>query len=233
MNKILCGNCIDLLKEIDDDSIDFLLTDPPYGTNDNNGKSIKRGQVVTSFNTIDWDTELPLEWIDELYRIMKDDTWGVIFTDKKEITTMWNYLLSNNLTPRNTFYWIKTNKAPTPRKNFKSCVETAVVFTKGRTNQKWYSGGNENNYFMSPFVSGKENVGHPTQKSIKLFSYLIRLFTKETDIILDPFIGSGTTAVAALLLNRYYLGFDINLEYIKMAEKRINTISKSKNNMWF
>jgi len=210
------------LKNISDNSVDLLLTDPPYGTNDQYGKSIKRGKEITSFNTIDWDFELPLDYFKESYRILKDDRWGVIFTDKKEITTIWNKLSEFGFSPRNTFYWIKTNKAPTPKSNFKSSVETCIVFTKGRTNKKWRGGGNQNNYFMCPFVSGSEKVKHPTQKPVKLIEHLIRLFTDEGDMIIDPYMGSGTTGVAAINSQREFIGIEIDSEYFDMAKQRIH-----------
>lgn len=227
-NKIICGDSLELIKNIPNESIDFFLTDPPYGTNDDKGKTIKRGNFITDFNVIEWDKDLPIKYIDELPRIMKNNTWGVIFTDNKEITTIWNKLESVELSPRNTFYWIKTNKAPTPRSNFKSCVETAVVFTKGTTSKKWYGGGNVNNYFESPFVIGKEHIGHDTQKPIALFEHLIGLFTTEGDLVFDPFIGSGTTAYAARKSGRNYLGMEIDPYWCGEINKRIKNIPKYK-----
>lgn len=225
--KLIHGDSLEKLKELDDKSVDALITDPPYGTNDKYGKNIKRGNHNTDFGTIEWDKSLPLEFLNECYRVMKDDTWGFIFTDKKEITTIWNYLETVGFSPRNTFYWIKTNKAPTPRKNFKSSIETAVVFTKGRTTIKWTGGGNQNNYFECPFVIGKEKVNHPTQKPVKLIKHIINLVSNEGDVILDPFIGSGTTAVAALELNRDFVGIEIDDNNIDISKNRIEEVIKN------
>jgi site-specific DNA-methyltransferase (adenine-specific)/modification methylase len=219
--KLLLGDCLDKLKELEDNSVDCIITDPPYGTNDKYGKLIKRGNYHTSFNVISWDKEIPTEFLKEVFRVMKDDTWGFIFTDKKEITTMWNKLEEFGFSPRNTFYWIKTNKAPTMRKNFKSSVETAIVFTKGRTTIKWVGGGNQNNYFESPFVMGKEKVDHPTQKPVKLIKHIMGLITNEGDIVLDPFMGSGTTGVAAIELGRDFIGMEIDEVNINIAKDRI------------
>jgi site-specific DNA-methyltransferase (adenine-specific)/modification methylase len=219
--KLIHGDSFEKLKDLDDRCVDALITDPPYGTNDKYGKNIKRGDHNTSFGVIEWDKTLPLDFLKECYRVMKDDTWGFIFTDKKEVTTIWNYLETVGFSPRNTFYWIKTNKAPTPRKNFKSSVETAVVFTKGRTNKKWVGGGNQNNFFECPFVIGKEKVNHPTQKPVKLIKHIISLISNEGDVILDPFIGSGTTAVASLEINRECIGIEIDEENIKISQNRI------------
>jgi DNA modification methylase len=224
---LILGDCLDKLKELDDNSVDCLMTDPPYGTNDRYAKMIKRGNLHTSFNVINWDVEIPIEFMREVYRVMKDDTWGFIFTDKKEITTIWKKLEEFGFSPRQTFYWIKPNKAPTPRSNFKSSVEVAVAFTKGRTNKKWRGGGNQNNFITMSFVIGKENVDHPTQKPIKLMKHLIRLVTDENDIVLDPFMGSGTTILAAAELNRNSIGIEIDKTYYDIAVKRLENINIS------
>jgi len=214
-------NCLETLGNFPDNSIDFIFTDPPYGTNDGKGKAIKRGSSIVDFCTIQWDDTLPLDWIEFVYKIMKDDTWGVTFTDKNATLMVWNKLEECKLNPRNTFYWIKTNKAPTPRSNFKSCVETAVVFTKGRTNQKWRGGGNQNNFINLPFVSGREKVKHPTQKPLKLIEHLLSFMTDENDVVLDPFAGSGTTAVACEKLNRKWIGIELNKEYCDIIVERL------------
>lgn len=216
------GDCHTKLKTIEDNSVDLLLTDPPYGTNDKYNKTIKRGKNITDFSVINWDSDLPLTYLMECYRVMKDDTWGVVFTDKKEITTLWNYVEQVGFLPRNTFYWVKTNKAPVPNANFKSCVETAIVFTKGRTNKKWTRGGTENNYFMSPFVLGKESVDHPTQKPVSLMSYFINLLSDTGDIVLDPFMGSGTTGVSAVKDERSFIGIEVDKTYYNLSKKRIS-----------
>ena len=215
------GDCLEVLATIPENSVDAVITDPPYGTNDGKGKVIRRGKDDTAFGSIDWDKELPLDYLKEVSRVMKPDTWGVVFTDNMAISYLWKKLENVGLSPRNTFYWVKHNKAPTPRCNFKSCVETAVVFTNGRTNQKWYGGGNQNNYILMPFVSGREKVDHPTQKPVALMRHLVELFTVEGDTVLDPFMGSGTTGVACAQTGRNFIGIEIDPTYFAIAEKRI------------
>ena len=220
-NKIFCSDYLEFIKMIPDKCIDNFICDPPYGTNDDRGKTIKRGNNHTSFNVIKWDKQVPLDYFQELYRVMKEDTWGVIFTDNMFISHLWEKIEENGLKCRNTFYWIKNNKAPTPRANFKSNVETAIIFTKGLTNKKWKGGGNQNNYIIMSFVCGREKVNHPTQKPINLMKHFIKLFTNEGDIVLDIFLGSGASAIAAKHLGRRYIGCDINKEYCIGAENRL------------
>lgn len=231
--ELILGDCISVLKDIESNSIDCLITDPPYGTNDEYGKLIKRGNKHTSFNVIEWDTILPTAFLEDVYRVLKEDSWGFIFVDKKEVTTVWNVLEKYGFKPRNTFYWVKSNKAPTPRKNFKSSVEVAIAFTKGRTNMKWKGGANQNNYIILPFVMGKERVNHPTQKPVKLISHFIELVTNPGDIILDPYIGSGTTAVAAKLLGRGYVGIELESEYYDIAKRRVDDTKTLDSHLFF
>jgi DNA modification methylase len=230
-SKIICGDSAEKLPKLKGESVDLLLTDPPYGTNDEYGKNIRRGQDDTAFGTIGWDVEMPLEYLRECHRILKDDRWGVVFTDRKEITTVWRYLEEVGFRPRNTFYWIKTNKAPTPRSNFKSSVETAVVFTKGKTTEKWRGGGDQDNYYESPFVSGGEKRNHPTQKPLKLFERLVTLFTDEEDVVLDPFVGSGTAAKAAERRGRICIGIEKEPEYAEMARDRMKKAETKRSNL--
>lgn len=236
---IIHGDCLEELKSVDSNSVDFLLTDPPYGTNDKYGKNIKRhkdgrGQNV-SFNVIDWDTKIPLKYLKECHRILKDDRWGVVFTDRKEITYLWEFLEEIGFKPRNTFYWIKPAKAPTPRDNFKSSVETAVVFTKGKTNKKWRGGGDQDNYYITPFPRGDEREDHPTQKPVDLFEKLITLFTDKEDIVLDPFLGSGTTGVASIKNRRDFIGIEEEKENIEISKRRTSEVKARINNSekWF
>lgn len=216
------GDCNSILYEIYNDSIDAVVTDPPYGTNDGRGKVIKRGTENVEFGVLEWDRKLPLRYIMQLKRIMKDDTWGFIFTDNMAITTLWNELENNELSPRNTYHWIKYNKAPTPRANFKSCVETLIAFTKGRTTIKWNGGGTEPNYTVMPFVGGL----HPTQKPVSLIEKLILLVTDKGDTVIDPFMGSGTTGEACVHLGRKFIGIEIDKENYSIARNRIDHVLK-------
>jgi site-specific DNA-methyltransferase (adenine-specific) len=81
-------------------------------------------------------------------------------------------------------------------------------------------------FIITPKAAGKERIGnkHPTLKPIKLMSYLVSLISREGDTILDPFVGSGTTLIAAKMLNRKYIGIELNPEYIQIANRRLSSI---------
>ena len=212
------GDCNKILYKIQKLSADAVVTDPPYGTNDGKGKVIKRGSSNVDFGVLEWDKKLPLKYLMQLRRIMKPDTWGFIFTGHTAVSYLWNELENVGLSPRNTYHWIKYNKAPTPRANFKSCVEEAVAFTKGRTTIKWHGGGNEPNYVVMPFVSSGL---HPTQKPLSLIEKLILLITEKGDVVIDPFMGSGTTGRACARLGRGFIGIEISENYYHLAKEGI------------
>jgi len=230
LNKIYCMDCLEGLKLIPDNSIDLVLTDPPYGTNDGKGKIVKIGNEYKNFcdEVGEWDKELLIHYIQELPRIMKDDTWGVIFTDKMAISIIWEEIQKTGMVPRNTYHIIKTDKPPVPRCNFISSVETAIIFTKGRTTVKWRGGSNGDNgsitrnYEIVNQLAVTETRLHPTQKHITTMRRLIQLFTDENDTVLDPFMGSGTTAVACKQLRRNFIGFELSQKYVDIANKRLS-----------
>lgn len=234
LNKIYCMDAIKGLKQLDDESIDLVLTDPPYGTNDGKGKLIGvankdkvRGISFDNFCVHEWDKEFHFKFIDELPRIMKEDTWGVIFTDNALISHVWDKIEKVGLSPRNTFYIIKKDKPPVPRCNFISSVETAVVFTKGRTTIKWLGGSKGSNgsitrnYQIVNQLTNTEKRYHPTQKHITTIRNLIKLLSQEGDTILDCYMGSGTTAVACKQTNRNFIGFELEKKYFNLANKRL------------
>lgn len=215
------GDCLEVMRSMPDKSVDAVITDPPYGTQDGMAaRSIKRGKEIVKFDSGEWDKTLPLEWLVDGMRVLIDGKWVAVFTDNLSVKTIWDAINNNGGRSKNTFYWIKTNKAPTPRKNFKSNVESAIVATKGAV-QTWYGGGNSPNYIEMPFVSGKDAGLHPTQKPVKLMRHFIELFTKEGDTILDPFMGSGTTGVACVQTGRNFIGIEIDTDYFAIAERRI------------
>lgn len=214
----IIDDCAVGMKKLPADCVSFLLTDPPYGTADE-GKTIKRGSEYESFD-IEWDGVLPLDYIGELFRILKDDRFGVIFTDKMAVTTVWDKLKSVGFKPKNTYYVIKNNPPPNPRHNFMSGVEVAIVFQKGNATPRWHGGGTTKNYEIVNMIGGDEEVVHPTQKHVSTFENLINLLSNPGDIVLDPFLGSGTTLLAARRTGRVGLGFEINSGYAPVIESR-------------
>lgn len=220
LNKIIQGDCLEVMKGLPDNFADLILTDPPYGTLDGKGKVTKRGNELVNFNAGEWDRELPLTWIKEGLRVLKEGSWLIVFTDNLSVKTIWDEIEKHGGRCKQTFYWIKSNPPPQPRQNFCSGIETAVCATKGAV-QKWNGGGWSVNYFQHGITGGDERTEHTTQKPLKLMEHLISILSDRGDVILDPFNGSGTTTEAAYYLGRNFIGIEISPEYCKIAESRL------------
>ena len=183
---IYCGDCLSVLDCIT--NADAIITDPPYGTNDGRGKVQKLGSNLVNFNVGEWDKSLPTQWIPKAMSALKSGNWIIVFTDNLSVKTIWDAIENNGGNGKQTFYWIKANPPPQPRKNFCSGVETAVVATKGIV-REWYGGGWCRNYYECPIVTS-DRTPHPTQKPLPVILYILKAVSKKGSTILDPFMGS-------------------------------------------
>lgn len=249
INKIICGNCLEVLKEIPNDGVDLVLADPPYGISQKNlkidrtniqNRSLKRSGKKSkelNYDFGEWDhfenrdellswTE---QWVKECFRILKNTGNFVSFFSKSEIS-YFEDILNKYGHVRQTIVWHKTNPVP---QIFKVGFMSSVEFLSWATKQKGakhtfnYQLGQHHNFVETPICMGKERTNHTTQKPIKVISWLVEYLSKKNDIILDPFIGSGTTAVTCKELGRRYIGIEISPEYCEIARNRIKAIPES------
>jgi len=221
---IYCGDCLEVMKELPDESIDLVLTDPPYAISQND-KEIKRNykhynwkresNIKLDFGK--WDhfkndkdffnfTEL---WFRETVRCLKDKGWIYIFFDKQKIGYFDLFFAPKlKLKSRCIFVWIKSNPTPSFRKmNWVSATEFCWVGSKGESRIKNFKLQKEmNNYFITTNKSSYGETKHPTEKPLKLLRHLIEINSNPSDTILDPFLGSGTTARACKDLGRKCIG---------------------------
>jgi DNA modification methylase len=204
LNKIICGDSLGLIKIIPDREIDCILTDPPYGLNKN---GIKNDSDLSLFYNI-----LP-----DCYRVLKDDSFFITFFSTKYLPE----LFKNNPF---TYFWQfvlycpeGSVRSPIGWTKYMSCV----VFKKG---QPKLAKRKTDIFKDTPgkMVEPDEGfIDHPTPKPKHFVREILEMATKEKDIILDPFIGSGSTAVACKQRNRRFIGFEINREYCLLANKRL------------
>lgn len=210
LNQIYNIDCYKVLKSIPDKSIDLILTDPPYGINADKGVGGfgSSGDKAKHYEG-GWDNESPKKEIfDELLRIGKKIIifGGNFFTDKLPQSNHW-------------IVWDKIGQF-----NFKnpfSDCELAWTNIPKNTVKKY-------TFIQQGFVTDdkSEERVHPTQKPLKLFKQILLDYTQPDDIVLDCFLGSGTTAVAAKELGRKYIGFEINKTFYDIALDRLNGISQ-------
>jgi len=210
INKIYCGDCLELMKELDDKSIDLVLTDPPYGQSLGYGRGQLGERYVKNDDNLDW---LPL-FSKNIWRILKDNTEALVFCQWRRYSVFEKYLLSVGFTIRTVAIWNKMN-AGLSGGGYAEQYEQIIVLRKGEARENYYRG----NVYNDNRLSGRPE--HPTQKPVILFENLICMCSDENDLVLDPFIGSGTTAVACIRTNRNFIGFEINQDYVNIANKRI------------
>lgn len=230
---IYLEDCFKGMEKIAPNSIDLILTDPPYG--------------ITTRN--EWDTQIDLSTMwNEFDRLIKNNG-AIIITSTMSFALK---LLNTSRVPfRYELIWVKPpvgflNAGRQPLR----AHELVLVFYKNQCQyfpQKYGKKKNThrptfatNNYGKfacvdtydlsypnSVFYFANSKKGdHPTQKPIELFKYLIKTYSKEGDMVLDPFLGSGTTAIACKELGRECIGFEINPEYYLTAEKRLDNTKR-------
>jgi len=206
--------------------VNHIITDPPYNiSKENNFSTMKNPRKGVDFGV--WDEKFDLvEWIKEYVEILDKNGSIIIFCSYLYISYIIDELKANNIEVKDVLIWKKTN--PMPRNVERRYVQDMEFAIWGvKTKSKWvFNKPKDVPYLRSQFeysvVAGLEKVGHPTQKSLNLMKDIIKIHTNEGDIILDPFMGSGSTGVASLELNRKFIGIENNTTYFKMAIKRLN-----------
>ncbi|KRN10859.1 DNA-methyltransferase [Liquorilactobacillus mali] len=214
------GDCLVAMKKIPNESIDLVLTDPPYNiAKDNNFDTMGRSSI--DFGTWDHDADI-LTWISDAARTLKRGGTLIVFNDWKNLGDIAKELEKSGLIVKDLIRWEKTNPMPRNRdRRYIVDYEFAIVAIK---KGKWTFNRQSDKYDRSelryPIVSGK-NKFHPTQKPVELMEELILRHSNENDIVLDCFMGSGSTGIAALNLKRRFIGIELNEEYFDVAKTRI------------
>ena len=215
------GDCLELMKDIPDGSIDLLVTDPPYKivqggcTNKavrlkgSNQEQLKKGTLFNN-NSIKFS-----EWIPEVYRVLKNNSHCYIMSNDRNINELLNICEKVGFKLLNILVWGKSKHSPN-RYYLKNC-EFIVFLRKGKAK-------NINNMGTKQLllIDNVENKNHPSEKPIKLMKILIKNSTNEQDKVLDPFMGSGSTGVACINTNRNFIGIELDEKYFNIAKERIN-----------
>ena len=250
-NVIYNADCIEALKHFKDNSIDLVLTDPPY--NISQKKNVKRINVrnpamrrvgkrskTVKFNFGKWDffetkeeyLDFNRKWTKLCYDKLKPNGSLYCFFSRNLINYLEDILEESGFKVRSTCVWHKTN--PMPRLFTKGFVSSCEFFTFATKSSKYFFNTNyvKHNLFEGGICQGNERTEHRTQKPEWLIKELIEISSNKNDIILDPFMGSGTTAVACKKLNRRYIGIEINENYCDIARERLNKVPKRLDNFF-
>lgn len=247
VNRLIQGDCVEELKKIDDDSVDLIFADPPYFLQLTNELHRPDSSLVDAV-TDEWDKysgfdeydRFTKSWLEQCRRILKPSgtLWVIgsyhnIFRVGKEIQDLGFWIL-------NDVIWVKSNPMP----NFlgtrlNNSHETLIWASKDKKskftfNYKTLKSANEDKQMRSdwyiPICSGSEREkvngqkAHSTQKPLALIRRILVAASKPGDVVLDPFLGSGTTAVAAKELGRNYIGIEREQKYIEVAKARLERV---------
>jgi site-specific DNA-methyltransferase (adenine-specific)/modification methylase len=221
-----------LIKNLPDKSIDLILTDPPYNLSGYSTGNMELSWRKTINNDLaEWDMNSfdPKEWLSEFKRVLKP-TGNIFAFTSYNLLGKWHEVFDPEFTTFQYMVWHKTNPVPKIRRAgfLNSCELIICVWDKGHT-WNFTKQNDMHNFIQTPICMGNErlkNPGHPTQKPVKILEHIIRIASNEGDIVLDPFMGVGSTGVAAANLKRKFIGFELEKEYFELAEKRLNTQSK-------
>ena len=234
--ELLQGDCLELMKNIPDGSIDLILTDPPYliskksnfdtggAWNNASDKRCQKTPPKTDFG--EWDKQqLDLNKLfKEFFRVLKKSGTCICFFDVWKMQELKRVAEFNKFKQMRLIRWDKTNPVPVNSKlNYLSNVsEYALSCVKG--SNPIFNSEYDKGIYIYPICSGTERTEHPTQKPLNFFIDLVEKHSNESNVVLDCFMGSGTTGVACINTNRNFIGIELDKQYFEIAEKRINEV---------
>ena len=229
LNRIYNEDCLEGMKRIPDKSVDLVVTDPPYNIATSGAGIYKQAdkQYVKELNFM--KDGFSKEILDECCRVMKKINI-YIFCSQKQIIPLLDYFVKEKKCNWNIISWHKTNPVPACGNKYLTDTEFILFFRekgvkiRGEFKTKF-------TYYVTPLnQKDKKLYGHPTVKPLNIVENFIVNSSNEGDLVLDPFMGSGTTAIAAVNTNRHYMGFELEPKYFDIACKRIADAESGRNN---
>ena len=230
-NKIIQGDCLRILQELPDNSVDAVITDPPYSTGGthqssrNQNTTFKYQLKNTKKRYFDFYHDNKdqrsfgywcIFWLSECFRITKPGGIVCVFTDWRQLPTTTDVVQSAGWIWQGIYVWDKTQAARPKKGSFRTQCEYAVWGSKGGLPNKGpYLAG-----LTRKSVVSKEKF-HLTGKPLAVMQDIVKIVHTDDAIILDPFAGSGTTCVAAFRENKNYIGIELSKDYCAIARERI------------
>lgn len=224
MGKLINGGCMEYMRTLQDESIDLIVTDPPYPTTSrghagNSGgmlqKEINKKGKVFEHNNIDCT-----EYAPEFYRVLKDGSHCYVMTNHINLIKMLNVFTDCGFHFIKSLIWNKGNKIM--GQYYMSQFEYILFFRKGYG--KKINNCGTADILSVPNKKTKDANGkniHDTEKPVELMKILIENSTQKGDIVLDPFVGVGATALACIESERDYIGIELDENYYNIANERV------------
>lgn len=240
--KLYNADCMEILKQIPDSSIDLILTDPPYNISGNTrlhrmSSTGKAMDIDMDFGEWDYNFD-PVPFLEESKRVLNDYGSIIVWTSEQLYGTYRNWC-EENMYPKQLLVWVKQNPVPQFRKvGYRQATELAFWASKGKLGKDnpnfiFQTQQEMTNVFLAPVVAGDERTEHPTQKPLSIFTQLVNTHCRKGGIVLDPFMGSGTTGVAAISAEREFIGIELDEKYFEIAKARIGKATrKAEARLW-
>ena len=212
--QLINANAYDYIKKLQEDNVivNHIITDPPYNISKDNNFNTLKGRKGIDFG--EWDKNFDLlNWIPLYKQILDKNGSMIIFCSYLNISYIANELTKSGMIVKDVLVWQKTN--PMPRnvdRRYVQDMEFAIWAIN--TKAKWVFKKDKNvpylrGIFRHSIVSGKNRI-HPTQKNVDLLKDILTIHTNENDLILDPFMGSGSMGIACNEMNRRFIGIELD-----------------------
>lgn len=226
INTIVLGDSYEIIKDIPDNSIDLILTDPPYDFHCGSIAGIFKNRVVKPGTEIvekNINHGFDMNILQEFVRVMKSINI-FLWCNKEQIRDYLNFFDKYNITFE-ILTWHKTNPTPLTKNTYLPDTEYCLYFReKGKVLLNDGYELKSKYYISSSNVVDKDKFKHPTIKPLEIIKKQILHTTKENDIVLDCFSGSGTTCVAAKQTARKFIGIEKEKDYYDISINRLNGI---------
>ena len=241
LNKIYNEDCLEGMKKIEDNSVDLIITDPPY-------EHVKGGMKSKKYNVGTWKSDSYMN--EKMSDFKKEDIFNFldvsitkmkkvnmyIFCSKLQLAHYFDYLNKNKKLKYDLLVWDKSSDdgkySMKSSKFFTQDIEYIIrIYESGVSlNKVWNEERtkSDSRYYMKRQKFKQPKGKHGTMKPVELIERFIELSSNENDIVLDPFMGSGTTAIACLNTNRNYIGFELDKKYCELANNRIKEFISEK-----
>jgi site-specific DNA-methyltransferase (adenine-specific) len=237
-NKIYCADCLDLMKEMEDNSVDLVLTDPPYLIEST--KAGGKSQLARSIQGMNDELEngmftegINTKHLDEIVRVCKNIN-VYLWCNHKQIPQYFDYFLKKHNCNFDIIIWNKINATPLFNNKYITDKEYCLYFRKcAYCNPKNYE--NAKTVYHQPInIVDKNRYSHHTIKPLNIIKTLVCNSSKEGQTIFDPFLGSGTTAVACINTGRNFIGIEKDEDYFEIAQRRIKDAQEQERiDQWF
>ncbi len=220
------GDCLEIMSGMDDSSIDLIVTDPPYKVTSRGGYTSAGGMMLDSAmrsGKVFKENSLKIrDWLPVLYDKLKESGHCYIMCNNKNLADFLAAVTDSEFHLVKTMVWAKNNKIMSQA--YMSQTEFILFLRKGRFVRINDCGSSDLIHADNP-----KSKLHPSEKPVELMEYLIKNSSQEGELVCDPFMGSGSTGVAAKNLNRRFIGIELDQVYFDIAQERISpSVSNSE-----